>query len=209
MENTPLDITPDSKDEDSYLSDKIIISYRDTHYMFQSDSYNEEILGDIISRSDYDKIIKQASRLMERSWIKKRQNDLIKTPNFIILASIVATVLFCFYIVLIIISAYYNNEKIINIISIVCVSISLVIILFLSFYNFLRKEGKSISLDEIIKLDIDNLFDQVNKVYKGELCFEYDTDVRNIICRMVKKNGLNFKEENRNPMTEENLFLRF
>jgi len=208
MENTPLVLTPERNFFEGCSTEKIIINYRDNCYEFQADSYSEEILRDIISRSDYDKIIKQASRLMERSWIKKRKNDLIETPNLIISSSVIAIALIFCFIILIIISSISEYKKILNTISILCVSISMLIILFLSFYNFFRKEGKSISLDEIIKLDIDNLFEDVNKVYKGVMSFKYDPDMRNIICRIVKSYRVNLLEQKRYPVTEENVFLK-
>ena len=64
MEQTPKDFTLDDKNESMSSSEKILISYRDTSYKFHSGSYKEEILGNLISKTDYDNIVSQASKLM-------------------------------------------------------------------------------------------------------------------------------------------------
>ena len=53
----------------------VIIKTKNETYSLEKDKYNEELLGDIITKNTFNEIIDSATRVMGQSWIKKRAND--------------------------------------------------------------------------------------------------------------------------------------
>lgn len=172
-----------------YTSNQIIIPSRLDTYNFLKDSYKEEMLSTIISESDFEKLINEASKIMSYSWTVKRKNDTIKTPKSIVYLSILSLILMVTYSVLIYFSARYKNSNSIFILSIICVSLSISIALSLAIYNFIRKEGKFLGLDDFIIKDLKIYFNSVNKSYENKLSFEYDSNKRSIIVTILDENA--------------------
>jgi hypothetical protein len=172
-----------------YTSNQIIIPSRLDTYNFLKGSYNEEMLSRIISEPEFEKLINEASRIMSYSWTVKRKNDTIKTPKSIVCLSILSLILMVTYSVLIYFSAKYKNSNSIFILSIICVSLGSSIALGLAIYNFIRKEGKFLGLDDFIIKNLKHHFNSVNKSYENKLNFEYDSNKRSIIVTILKENS--------------------
>jgi hypothetical protein len=185
-----------------YNQNQIIIPSKEQSYQFVKGSFRSKYLEHIIKKEEYDSIIKEASYCLENSWVKKRENDQIKTPKTVTVLIIISVALMMLYMVLIYFSAKVENGATLLILSLICVSVGSVIALGLAVHNFCRKIGKFISLDEIIKTDIDNLFNRVNKKYEGELLFQYECKNRRIIVNILKRNDKGDREEKEGLMNK-------
>lgn len=176
---------------------RIVVQSREQSYTFDKGTYREDYLRHIISKSEYEKIIQEASKLMGQSWTKKRLNDQIKLPTFVIVLSVICLVLTLIYMILIYLSTGYQDGSALLATSIACVSVASIIAFGLSVYNFCRKINKFKSLEEIIKEDLDAYFENINLKYEGLLYFNFNSTHRWIECNILKVNEKAEKVEER------------
>lgn len=185
---------------------KIVIQSREQSYTFFKDTYKEEYLSHIISSQDYTAIINNCSKIMGNSWSKKRTNDQIKLPRFVIILACISVLLTVIYMVLLYLSSTSDNGTEMLIVSVICVSLGSLIAFGLSIYNFCRKIGKFKSLDEIIQEDLDLYLGSINKKYINVLNFVYIPKDKWIECNIlrpveVEMNNLE-SEHNKNSDSE-------
>lgn len=178
----------------------VIIKTKNETYSLEKDKYNEELLGDIITKNTFNEIIDSATRVMGQSWIKKRANDQITIPKTVIVLSVIAILLTITYIITLYLSTTVEDGTALFIVSIICISISTIIVFSLSFYNFFRKIGKFQSLNTIIKEDLDSLFGNLNSQYSGKLNFFYNDDEKQLEIKVL------MKPKNRNQNIEMQLY---
>jgi hypothetical protein len=181
---------------------KIIVPIKTDLYMFDHKSaYDEKFLNHILTKQEYDQIFVQATRVMGGSWSKKRNNDIVKIPNFIIGLAILSVLLTVLYMIFIFLSTASDNPALL-ILSIICVSCASIIAFGLSIYNFTRKLGRFRSLQEIIKEDIERFFAEMNNKYEGRLNFVYMVDYAEInIIKPIHSNDklIHEVDEEENP----------
>jgi len=170
-------------------SSKIIITSREQSYSFQKDAYKEEYLTGLITKKDFDDIIANASKIMGQAWSKKRLNDQIKIPTWVIVLSVISVALTIIYMVTLYYSTTSQNGTALLAISIVSVAIASLIAFSLSIYNFCRKIEKFKSLDEMIKEELDKYFEQINTHYEGSLKWKFVTGKNYIECSILKNAG--------------------
>jgi hypothetical protein len=159
---------------------RIIVPIKTDLYMFDhKTSYEEKFLKHILSKQEFEQIFILATRVMGGSWSKKRNNDIVKIPNFIIGLAVLSVLLTILYMIFIFLSTASDNPALL-ILSIICVSAASIIAFGLSIYNFTRKLGRFRSLQDIIKEDIERCFTELNKKYEGKLNFVYMVDYAEI-----------------------------
>ena len=179
---------------------RIIIKAREQSYTFEKNAYKEEYLSGILTKKEFDDIIFQASRIMGKSWSKKRINDQIKIPSWVIILSVISVLLTIIYMITLYYSTTSSNGTVLLAISILSVTIASIIAFSLSIYNFCRKIEKFKSLDEMIKEELDNYFNGINTHYEGILKWKFITVKNYIECSILKnigkedKKGFNFKQ---------------
>lgn len=182
---------------------RIIIQSREQSYTFDKDTYRDEYLRHCIAKYEYDAIVEGASKIMGQSWSKKRLNDQIKLPRFVIVLAVVSVLLTIIYMVLLYLSTTYDDGTSLLVVSIICVTAGSVIAFGLSIYNFCRKIGRFKSLEEIIKEDLDIYFIGVNKKYDSSLRLIFNASKRWIECHILKANERGDREEKRSFINEE------
>jgi hypothetical protein len=182
---------------------RIIIQSREQSYTFDKGTYRDDYLRHCISKKDYDEVLDAASKIMGQSWSKKRLNDTIKLPRFVIVLALTAVILTVVYMILLYLSTSSENGTALLIVSIVCVSIGSLIAFGLSIYNFCRQIGKFKSLEEIIKEDLDAYLEITNRKYDGLLFYEFNSAKRWIECNIVKMNERGDREEKKYFIPEE------
>jgi hypothetical protein len=195
----------DEKEDIVYSSPKrIIIVSKEQSYTFEKNTYKEEYLRHCISKLEYDRIVESASKIMGHSWAKKRMNDEIKLPKFVIILAAIAVLLTIVYMILLYLSVTSDNGTSLLISSIICVSVGSLIAFSLSVYNFCRKIGRFKSLEEIIKEDLDEYFGNINRNFVGRLEFVFNVNKRWIECNILKEADIaDYKEVKRNFIYEE------
>lgn len=141
---------------------------------------------------------------MQKAFSLKRQHDILKTPLESKIVGCLASL--CVIIYLVSISLALTSEKDSNnllTVSIVFVSLSLLLTVWLSFYNFCRKDRKYISLDEFFTLKMDSLLDDVNSnmqkgVYTRYLKWKYNSAERSIEIHITNSKSFSQKYNNAN-----------
>lgn len=185
-------------------SHRVVIPSNEQSYTFDKNCYKDAYLGHCIDRNEFDSIISNASKIMGNSWTKKRINDQIKLPRFVIILAITAVILTVIYMVLLYMSTYSDNGTTMMIVSIICVTAGSIIAFGLSIYNFCRKIGRFKTLEEIIKEDLEEYFEIINKKYIGDLHMIFNINKRWIECnilRPVEKSEIS-KEEKKSIISE-------
>jgi hypothetical protein len=166
---------------------RILIHLKDD-YTFEKVPYNEEVLKNKIEPREYEAIINETKKIMANAWAKKRINDQVKFPKFIILLAILSIVLIFVYMFLLYSSVDNSNGDALVIASLVCVSIGSVIVFSLSIYNFCRETGKFKTLRDIIRDDLNNYLSNLNKKFEGLLFFFFNYDNKCMEISLAKSN---------------------
>jgi hypothetical protein len=150
----------------------IIIPVKDELYMFEKKTYIEPFMSHIISKIDYDNIIEAGTRVMGQAWSKKRNKDVVKIPKMFIFLSILSILLTFLYMIFIFLSTS-NESFALLLLSIFCVSLASLIAFSLSIYNFRRKLGKFMSLEDVVRQDVEKYLDRINIQWAGRLEFVF------------------------------------
>jgi hypothetical protein len=180
---------------------KVIVPIKTDLYMFDhKNSYEENFLKHILTKQDFDQIFLQATRVMGGSWSKKRNNDIIKIPSFIIGLAGLSLLLTFLYMIFIFLSAGSSSGSGYLTLSIISVSSATGISFGLSIYNFTRKLKRFKSLQDLIKDDIEKYFKDLSSKYEGKLNFVYMIDYAevNIIKPAGKNESIEDGEEDKN-----------
>jgi hypothetical protein len=151
---------------------KIIIPVRDELFMFEKKTYIEPFMSHIISKIDYDNIISVGTRVMGEAWSKKRNTDVVKIPRMFIVLSITSVLLTFLYMIFIFLSTS-NDSFALLLLSIFCVSFASLIAFSLSIYNFRRKLGKFMRLEDVIREDVEKYLQRINIQWAGRLEFSF------------------------------------
>jgi hypothetical protein len=197
-----------AKPRDGSLGDpnKIKIHLKDD-YTFEKVSYKEEILKNKIEATEYETIINEANKIMATAWAKKRINDQIKFPMFIIILAVLSIVLIFVYMFLLYSSVDNSNGESLVIASLVCVSVASITVFSLSIYNFCRETGKFKTLREIIKDDLNSYLSTVNKKFEGVLFFSYNYDEKCLDLIIAKSNDSKYSMDQPNLSQHDKDYL--
>lgn len=199
-------MTENEKRQKPYSSpNKIIIELNENSYTFDKRSYKLEYLNGIIEKEEWDTFISDASKLMGQSWGKKKTNDQIKLPNFLILSAVVCVLLSLVYMITLYIAATSEgNNTVLITVAIITVSVATISTAILATYNFKRELGKFRSLDEIMQEDIDEFLNAINSKHKGKLYFVYMPNTKWIECNILdSRNYRTNPEEGRHLMAND------
>jgi hypothetical protein len=187
---------------------KIIVESNIHSYAYDKKSYKPEILNGIISKYDWDNIFNEATKLMGVCWNKKKVQDQIKLPQFMIVCAIISVILILVYTVTLYIAAISEGDNtVLIIISILSISLGTLLAGILATYNFKRKIGKFQTLDEIMQIYMTEYLAQVNLKYKNKLEFTYNNSTKFIECDVhdiFKSNSEN--EEKRRLVTNNEYY---
>jgi hypothetical protein len=171
---------------------KIIIQSHEQSYVFDKRSYNQEFLQGIITKLEWEGIVSEASRVMGVCWSKKKIHDQIKLPKFMIISALVSVILIMIYMITLYIAATTDEESTaLLIVAITSISIGTVIAGVMATYNFKRKLGKFLTLDEFIKIDLDIHLNGLNQKYKNKLEFIYIPSNRWIEVNILDRRNIN------------------
>lgn len=175
-------------------TNKIIIRLSD-EYMFDNKTYNEAYLGGVISKIDYDNIIIEATRIVGLSWSKKKNKDQVKLSNPMIASIIIIGVLSAVYMVTLYIATLTTNNTALVAVSLISILVALLLIIILSVVNFTSKLKRFKSLEEVIKIDLNQFLKKINVKFRN-LSFNYIEDDKYIEC--INLNKIEFPEEGKN-----------
>jgi hypothetical protein len=184
-----------------YTPHKVIIPSKEQTYSFEKNTYRENYLDHLISKTDYDVVIEGASKIMGRAWGKKKVSDQIKLPRAVISLAVLALILALIYMILLYISIFDDTSSLFTI-SIICVSLSSIISAGLTVYNFSKDIGKFRPLDQIISDDLNEYFSLINKKFPN-LFFEYIRTKRWIEINIHKVNEKAYLDDNKHNVISE------
>ena len=188
--NKTIKISDKIKDDENFYI--INIPSLENSYIFMRNTYDSNLLSNIIEDKYYEKIILGASKKMGDTLLKKKNNDFFDFEKILMLIS-------AFTLVLFIIFAYsfesHKNSNFLIIITAIFLLSGIILTLFLCIYNFNKK---NMLLGDIIEKDLHNYFKKINQQLdiqkiKG-IKFEYDKNNRSIKC-LIKKNYINNKKD--------------
>lgn len=199
-----------SKHEDNGKKNKIVIPSREGTYSFSRKTYKEEILRNLITKFEYDKIIENASKIMGNALLTKRKNDHFEVSNWVIFLEILITCLVLFYLFALY-ASQDTSDLTLYYLSIIAICFALFVTSVQSIYNFCRPTRKYMTLEEIIKRDLDAHFEKINNtyyfskvndkyIYSGSLHFSYISGKKIIECYVEKPE----EEAEYNASNEEN-----
>jgi hypothetical protein len=150
------------------------IPCKKTSMTFDKSVYREDYLQGIIEKEEFNKIIDECSKILGKAAEKKRENDEIKLPKFIIWLTVISVLLSILYIAAIFISLQYKSlSTAFFIIGILCITSAAVIAVSLSLFNFFRTIKKFKTLETFIKEDLEFYLDSINPKFIGKCEFRY------------------------------------
>lgn len=184
---------------DEIIKKTIIIPSKEGSYVFNRLTYDEEFLGELITKCEYDKIISNATKIMGNALLKKKKNDIFKVSNTNKFISILCTVFLLVYVITLQSAKNSDDPKTLISLSLLFIICSLILTVSQSLYNFFKPIRKYLTVDEIIKKDIDEYFASINDtfyfkkvdskfVYTGSMHFSFIPGEKKIICNAEKVN---------------------
>lgn len=187
-------------------NERLIIKANLQNYTFPKETYKHDYIGHLIRVDEYNNIIDQASKVLSQAWMKKRDNDKINLPTFVIVLSVISVILTIAYMITIYYSTVVEDGLVLLVLSLVFVIIATSIAFGLSIYNFCRKMGEFKTVQKIIEEDLAVLFAEKNSIYNDKLHFRYDSASHYLEIRILRPNasaGKIISEEGYNNQDDE------
>jgi hypothetical protein len=153
--------------------DKIKIELLET-LVFKKGCYKDTLDG-IMSYTEFDAIIKEASNIVGNAFNKKRKSDQIEYPRFMVLMAYFSIILTIAYGIMLYIASGMDDSKnqLLIGVSVICISVVFIITFVLALYNFKKKPPRFMTLEEIIRSDLAKYFLSVNQRYHYRVEFIY------------------------------------
>ena len=174
--------------EEEIMKKTIRIPSREGTYSFNRFTYEAEAFRDIITKFEYDNIIENASKIMGNSLLKKKRNDKFEVSYWTMGLSLFSLILIICYLFILYLAQDSTNPEAMIYLAIIFVSASLLIITVSAFYNFFRATRKYQTIDEIIKKDLDQYFENINNKYSftRTVYFTYISEKKIIECQVKR-----------------------
>jgi hypothetical protein len=153
---------------------KLEIPCRKTSLTYDKTVYKEDILQDILEQEEFDKILDECSKILGDAIDKKRTNDEVKIPKFIVILSIIASLLALVYIICLFTAANStDNQTFMVVLAVFCLTGAGGIVFVLSLFNFCRKIKTFRTLEAYVKDDMDAYLDKINLGFTGKCEFKF------------------------------------
>lgn len=152
---------------------KVDIISKEDSYTFMSE-YPKEYLKGILTKKEFEQIVLGFTKLMGKCIQQKRSTDKIELPGILKMFSLVAILLVLSYIAFLIIAKSMEDGYIYLIIGVICLSTTILILIVLSIYNFLRDNVEFIPISEIISKNFEVHLDQLNEKFLNKLRFIFN-----------------------------------
>jgi hypothetical protein len=180
---------------DNKILNRLEIPLREGNYVFEKSSYREEALSGILEKAEFDLILDEAGKIMADAINKKRENDEIKLPKFIVYMSGICIGLACVYTIMLVVAAIIDSEVSTALIvcAVLCLFGAIFIAFGLSIYNFCRRVREFKPLEVFIKEDLDYFFETINSKYNGIFEFVF-VPGKNIVTLNIYKRSLMMDE---------------
>ena len=164
-----------------YHHQVITIPQPNNDYIFTRNTYNPHLLSPYITKTDYNKIIDNAEKVISQSMISKRKYEEVKVPRFVYILFFSAIISFIIYMLTLYYAPRRSNGKTLYTVSIIFAVIGICIAIGLSVYNICRKIRSGKDLNDFVESDLNLFFGKVNENGSPNVKFQYyDT-----ICRQV------------------------
>lgn len=168
----------------------VIPSIPDT-YTFSRKCYDHDILSNIITKSEFDKIINKASLVYGDCLFQKKKNDKFEESFSVKITRPLSLFLIFLFVVFFYITQQSVGNMITFIISILFLFGGIGLTIYEGLKSFCRKNRKYYTLQEIIEKNLAEYFEIVNKNLvedQKQLYFEFIPDSQNIECNLFVDN---------------------
>ena len=170
-----------------YPHQTITIPQPNNDYIFTRNTYNSQLLSPYITKTDYNKIIDNAEKVISQSMISKRKYEEVKVPRFVYILFFTAIISFIIYMLTLYYAPRRSNGKTLYTISIIFAVIGICIAIGLSVYNICRKIRSGKDLNDFVESDLKLFFGKVNESGSRNVKFQYNKDKKVIECVVYKE----------------------
>jgi hypothetical protein len=164
----------------------ITIPQPNNDYIFTRNTYNPHVLSPYITKTDYNKIIDNAEKVISQSMISKRKYEEVKVPRFVYILFFTAITSFIIYMLTLYYAPRRSNGKTLYTISIIFAVIGICIAIALSVYNICRKIRSGKDLNDFVESDLNLFFGKVNESGSRNVKFQYNKYKKVIECVVYK-----------------------
>jgi hypothetical protein len=180
------------KKHDNKVLNKLEIPLREGNYVFEKSSYREEALSGLLNKAEFDLILEEAGKIMGDAINKKRENDEIKLPRFIVIMSGICVALSVVYTAMLVVASNVDSQtaSALIVVAVLCLFGAIVIAFGLSVYNFCRRVREFKSLEVFIKEDLDYFFETINSKYQDILEFIFIPNRSIVVLNVFKKSNM-------------------
>lgn len=193
---------------------KLIIPSLKHLYIFDNSLYDEDTFSGIITKDEFNEIIEGFSKVMFNCYTEKISGKPVVIPARMIilsLVSILATLAFCILMSVALMYSRKNKDAQFNELkeyylkradtvfwfSAACGVLTFALILYMAISNFVRKVPKVKTVDHLIKDELEEELEKVNKRYKGAIHFGYN-DAKKHLTLLIKDHRVEFNANNSN-----------
>jgi hypothetical protein len=165
---------------------KIIIPADLTTFEFNRNTYKEQKLSEYITKKDYDDIVNNASKIMYKSWLTKKNNDTFNQPQLFMNFAFKTSALLILYIVSLFIATLVDSFIVIFV-SCGLFGGGIVLMIFLSLLNIKKPLIQFKTLDEILEQELGSYLEEINKKYTETLNFKFNNENYYMECIILSK----------------------
>jgi hypothetical protein len=142
------------------------------HYIFNKKAYNEDLLGKLLTRNDFEILIDEINRVMSYTWSDKKKAMSLGVPCFTKTVVVLSILLTALYMGLLYHSTT-NPESVSYAISIVIMTVVIILAMLLSLTTFCTKVKKFQTLDDMMKTNLDEYLTSINHYFQGYLEWQF------------------------------------
>lgn len=168
------------------VSNKVIntiqLKLEPENYFLPHNVYDSDILGDYISKTEFESLISDADKVISLSWISKRKYDRLVIPKWIYVLSFLSAVCFVAYLLLMYFAPRHANGITLYYVGIGFCAVGIIIAVALSIYNFAKKVTVGKDLEVFICEGLEGWCNNINKSINENIAFSYDKDEKVLIC---------------------------
>ena len=180
MRDTVTFLPRSAKSEDEEV---IVMKFNSKFLTFDKKTYPGKLHGKI-QRDKWEQIALEATRSVGSAWVKKKNDDKIQIPKWMTISSWVSLVFGFIYFVFLFLFVD-KDVRLLFVVGTVCMAVSVLFMLVLGVYNFVRRFHEEQPLRAYILTGIQSYINELNRKYMGVAVFSIDKESLNLECKLL------------------------
>lgn len=177
------------------VKNKILLKLEQENYFLPHNAYDNDILSEYISKSEFEALITDADKVISLSWISKRKYDRLKIPILVYGLALLSAICFVVYLILMYFAPTSENGLSLYYIGLGFCIVGILIASGLSVYNFLKKVTIGKDLDVFVCEGLEKWCRETNKTINENIGFVYNKEDKTLECMVYSINDFHDNDQ--------------